>query len=192
MADVDEYAEFRDATPATNVMVEVKRGVQLLVDLDALVDAAEEELKLLKAKRNKQKYDDLPLLMQQLGNLAEFWMELDNGQRVKVKREEKVSAKLSEGNSSYVLQWMKDNGYSHHISSDLVVPFTKGQTEELHKLEEYLKQYNDGKVQYSCEDTIHSSTYTAFCSRLKKEKGVAIDDKLFGIHVIKQVNVTTK
>lgn len=188
-ATVDEYAEFRDVTPPQNVMDEVKAGVRLLMSYEEQVKCAEQTLTMAKELRNRQKYEDLPLLMKKLGGLAEFSMELDDGSRVLVTREEKISAKLSEGNGPLVFKWMKDHGYEHHISNDLVVPFTKGQSEELHKLEEYLQKYNGGKVQYSTDDTIHSSTYTAFCTRLKKEKGEAVDDKMFGIHVVNQVSV---
>lgn len=189
MTTEDEYAEFRDATPPQNVMDEVKAGVRLLMSYEEEVKYVEQTLTMAKERRNRQKYEDLPLLMKKLGGLAEFSMELDDGTRVHVTREEKISAKLSEGNGPLVMKWMKENGYAHHISNDLVVPFTKGQEAELHKLEEYLKKFNDGKVQYSTEDSIHSSTYTAFCTRLKKEKGEAIDDKMFGIHVVNQVSV---
>lgn len=186
---VDEYAEFRDAAPPQNVMDEVKAGVKLLLSYEADVARAELELTMAKERRNRQKYEDLPLTMKKLGSLAEFVMEMDDGSLYTVTREEKVSAKLSEGNGPLVFKWMKEHGYAHHISNDLVVPFTKGQEAELHKLEEYLKKFNDGKVQYSTEDSIHSSTYTAFCTRLKKEKGEAVDDKMFGIHVVNQVSV---
>lgn len=187
----DEYAEFRDDNQPQNVMDEVKAGVKLLVQLDHAVAAAEAALTAAKARRNKVKYDDLPTLMLKLGSLAAFDIELDDGQIYHVKREEKVHAKLSEGNAAYVFDWMRKNGYEHHICNDLVVPFTKGQQEELHKLEAYLKEFNGGKLQYSCSDSIHSSTYTAFCSRLKKA-GAAIEDKLFGIHVQNQVSVDLK
>lgn len=190
MPEVDEYAEFRDATPPQNVMDQVKAGVKTLLSYEAEVTQCEAELNAAKARRNKQKYEDLPLLMQQLGGLKEFDMELDDGSVYTVKREEKTHAKLSEGNAAYVFQWMKDNGFEHHISNDIVVPFTKGQQEDLKKLEEYLSGFNDGKgVPHSCVDSIHSSTYTAFCDRLKKS-GAAIEDKLFGIHVQNQVTAT--
>lgn len=188
---VDEYADFRDAAPPANVMDEVRAGVWLMIQQQAAVDAAEAALTALKARLNKTKYEELPTMMQKLGGLVELDLEMPNGKVFHIKREEKVSAKLSEGNAEKVFEWMKDHEFSHHINNNLVIPFTKGQEAELAKMEEYIKKYPD-KAQYTCLSTIHPSTYTAFCNRLVKTHAGKYDPKVFGIHIVKQVTAEPK
>jgi hypothetical protein len=186
----DEYSEFRDEKPPQNIMDEVRAGVALLVQYDAEVVQKELELSEAKAKRNKLKFGDLPLLTKKLGGLMKFDLELEDGTVVGVKRETKTSAKLSEGDPKEVFKWMVANGHAHHISNDLVIPFTKGQEADMAAVESYLKAY-EKPVNVSRESNIHPSTYTAFCDRLKKS-GAAIDDKVFGIHIVDRVEVDIK
>lgn len=190
---VDEYADFRPAAPAQNVLDEVRDGVWLMLQRQAAVDEAEAKLKLAKASLNKVKYEDLPTLMQKLGELTELDLKMPNGQVYHIKREEKVHAKLSEGQADKVFAWLKEHNYSHFISNNVVIPFTKGQEAELKKLEQYLDALPENdKVQYKCLESIHPSTYTALCTRLKKQLGEAVDDKVFGIHVLKQVTAEAR
>ena len=188
--ETDEYAEFRDASPPQNVMEEVHAGVRLLWKLDREVEQAEAELEKAKKRRNQQKFADLPALMKKLGKLAAFDMEMPDGTVVHVKREEKLSAKLSEGNRTYVFDWMRQHEYSHHISNDVTIPFTAGQEKELEALTNYLKQF-PGHVKFATESVIHSSTYTAFCNRVK-DKLTPDQQKLFGIHIVDAVDVKVK
>lgn len=184
MADTDPYEQYREQATPQNIMDEVHQGVRVMLQYEKDVEAAELELKLRNAKLFKMKHEELPVLMQKLGKLTEFDMEMPDGSTYHVKREEKVSAKLSEGDAKKVFEWMTENEYDHHISNDIVIPFTKGQQDDMEKVEAHLKLLPN--AQFSRHQNIHPSTYTAFCKRLK-EQGVAVDEKVFGIHVVKQV-----
>lgn len=188
--ETDEYADFRPTAPPQNVMDEVRAGVILQRQLESAVDEAAAKLLEAKKRLNQVKFHDMPALMRKLGKLAKFDMELPDGKIVEVKREEKLAAKLSEGNRTYVVDWMKANGYAHHISSDVTIPFTTGQEKELALLVKHLEAF-PGHVQFNTEESIHSSTYTSFCNRVK-DKLLPEQHPLFGIHIVDQVEIKDK
>jgi len=120
--------------------------------------------------------------------LREIAVEVEEGVKVTVILEENhVSARLSEGKRQDVFKWIKENGYEHLISSDVVVPFTKGQEDLKAQFQTFLETCKLPITPGEREE-IHSSTYTSLCKKLVDAKA-PIDHKIFGIHVQSRVNL---
>jgi len=152
---------------------------KMMHELDRKIQAYKDAEKLLQARRNELAFKDLPALYAKAGNLTEVMIELDDGRKINVVLKPRVHAKLSAADKEAVFDWMKDNDYEHHISNDVIVPFTKGQEEELKEFEKFLSTAPK-EVNYAIDKSVHSSTYTAFCKRIVDE-GYMIDDDTFGI-----------
>lgn len=160
---------------------------KLLHDYKRKIKAHEDAILILNAAVNKLKFKELPSLFEKLGNLTELKVELDGGVEVMVSLDRTIHAGLSKGNKTVVFDWMNKNGYAHHISTDVNVPFTKGQEEELKQFVDYLDAA-EKTVDYSVDNAVHSSTYSAFVKGIIAE-GYHIDDEEFGVYRQEAVDI---
>ncbi len=153
---------------------------KLMADYDKKIKAHEQAITLLKGARNKLSFKELPKLYEQLGGITEIKIELDSGEEVMVALDRNIHAKMSTADKEHVYSFMTSNGYSHHISTDVGVSFTKGQEEKLKKFVDYLDA-SEEPVDYSVDSAVHSSTYTAFIKGIVAD-GYHIDDDKFGVY----------
>lgn len=172
----------------SDAIEQITLGVKLMREYDKKISAYEQNIKLLRAARLKISAKELPALYEKLGGLTELKVELEDGEEYLVSKKMVIHAALSKGHKSEVFGWMRDNEYDHHIQSDVVVPFTKGQEEALAKFVDYLEKAPD-HVDYNVDDAVHSSTYTSFVKGIVSE-GYHIDDDMFGVHRFEEVEIT--
>lgn len=171
----------------SDAIEQITLGAKLMHDYDKKIAAHEQCIKLLRAARMKISAKELPELYEKLGGLTELKVEVEDGVELLVSKKMVIHAALSKGHKEEVFVWMRDNEYDHHIQSDVVVPFTKGQEKALAKFVDYLKKAPD-HVDYNVDDAVHSSTYTSFVKGIVAD-GHHIDDEMFGVHRFEEVEI---
>lgn len=172
-----------------NILTELKAAVILLYRAQKRTEKLEERLKEASKIEEQLRTHDVPEIMQRGGAmLKEITIEVEEGVNVTVILDENhVSARLSEGKKDEVFKYLRENGEDHLVSNNVVVPFTKGQQEQLDKFMEFLKTYPE-EISPGQKQDIHPSTYTALCKKLV-DNNAPIDHKIFGIHVQTRVNL---
>lgn len=187
----DEWNFGADAVtkPSDNILVEFQTAVRFLhraqVRREKLEALEKEASKVEEEYRTKI----VPEIMARGGAMMrEISCELEDGTKVTVILDENhVSAKLSNGNRDKVFQYMKENGEDHLASNNVIVPFTKGQEQELEQFMEFLKTCKLPITPGQKQD-IHPSTYSAMCKKLVEAKApIKYED--FGIHVQSRVTL---
>lgn len=183
----DEYADDREAAVPQNILQEVEAMILLFIEQNKEVEAQEEVLKQVTAKRNQTRFKDFPELCKRAGNMMEHKIELPNGMQAVIERSKDTSAAMSKGNKEHVLQYMIDKGYAHLISSDIVTSFTAGQKEEY---DAAINKMKAADLSFSEQRTVHASRYTAWCDRMVESSKIIPEEfGVFGIHIVEQVTV---
>lgn len=183
-----DYGEDGEKKP-DNIIAELTQAVILLYRAQKRVVKLEERLKEANQVEEHLSTKELPEIMSRGGAaLTEITVEVEEGVKVTVILDKNhVSARLSEGKKDAVFKWMRENGYEHLVSSNVVVPFTKGQAELKAKFQKFLETC-ELPITPGEREEIHSSTYTALCKKLV-DGNEPIDHKTFGIHVQSRVNL---
>ncbi len=187
----EEYWDYSEDAPKPddNILKELEAAVIMLwraqqrtAALDAKVAEAAKIEEHLRTK-------ELPDIMKRGGGmLREITVEVEPGHKVTVILDENhVSAKLSEGKKDAVFKYLREAGYEHLVSSNVVVPFTKGQEELREQFKDFLATC-ELPITPGEQEEIHSSTYTALCKKLV-DANAPIDHKIFGIHVQSRVKL---
>lgn len=185
----DDWDFGEDAPKVDNILTELQVAVQLLYRAQTRVEKLDERLKEAKRVDDEYRTKIVPEIMARGGAmLREITIELEDGtKRTVILDENHVSARLSDGKRDEVFKYMKENGEDHLASNNVVVPFTKGQENELAAFMEFLKTCKLPITPAQKQD-IHPSTYTALCKKLVDAKA-PIDHKVFGIHVQSRVTL---
>jgi hypothetical protein len=167
--------------PAT--VLELTAAVKLLYRAQTRREKLEQKVTEAKKIEQELRTKEVPEVMSRGGaGLTEFTVEEEEGITYTVVLDRNhVSAKLSDGKRDEVFKYMKENGEDHLASNNVVVPFTKGQEQNLAAFMEFLKTCPLPITPGQKQD-IHPSTYTAMCKKLVANNA-PIDHKVFGIHV---------
>lgn len=184
-----DYGEDGEKKP-DNIIAELTKAVILLYRAQKRVVKLEERLKEANQIEEQLSTKELPEIMSRGGAaLTEITVEVEEGVKVTVILDKNhVSARLSEGKKDEVFKYLRENGYEHLVSSNVVVPFTKGQAELKAKFTDFLKTCPLPDITPGEREEIHSSTYTSLCKKLV-DNNAPIDHKIFGIHVQSRVNL---
>lgn len=173
------------------VLGELEATAKLALEAKQAMEDAEEEAKRLAGIYNRYRFKLLPEIIERAGGRvgSEIVVTL-NGERIPLKLEEKMSAKLSEAKRDTVIEYMKARGAENLINNNVIVAFTRGQQEQLKNFLLNVEQYNASsvdKVSFGVKEEIHPSTYAAWCdANLKDNPSVDLAD--FGAHLVKQVS----
>lgn len=185
----DEWDYGDDAPKPENILAELTAAVKLLYRAQIRTEKLEQRLSEAKKNEDELRTKTVPEIMARGGAmLREITVEVEEGVKLTVILDENhVSARLSEGKKDEVFRWMRENGYEHLVSSNVVVPFSKGQEQLKAQFTEFLATC-DLPITPGEREEIHSSTYTALCKKLV-DAHAPIDHKIFGIHVQSRVNL---
>lgn len=175
--------------PTPNILAELTAAVILLYRARKRHAKLEERTAEAAKVVDQLETKDVPEIMKRGGAmLREITVEVEEGVKVTVILDENhVSARLSEGKKEDVFKWMRENGYEHLVSTNVVVPFTKGQAELKAKFQKFLETCKLPITPGEREE-IHSSTYTSLCKKLV-DANAPIDHNIFGIYVQSRVNL---
>lgn len=173
------------------VLGELESMARLALEAKQAMDEAEAEFKYRAGIYNRYIFKSLPEIIERAGGRVGSEVIIDlNGERIPLKLEEKMKAKLSDAKRETVIAYMKQVGAEDLINNNVVVGFTRGQQEQLRNFLENIEQYNAAsvdKVSFGVKEEIHPSTYTAWCDdNLKDNPSVNLAD--FGAHLVKQVS----
>jgi len=183
----DDYDYSSVPRDNTNILAELKVVVTNLWRAQRRREKIDNLLKEAKAAELQLREKIVPEVMLRGGAACkEITIEVEPGTSFRVVLvEDHVSAKMSEGRKDIIFKWFKENGYENLIGSNIVIPFTKGQEQELASFMAHMEKYEKKEeISIANVESIHSSTYTSICKKLVAAKKLdEQQQKDFGIHV---------
>ena len=147
-------------------LAEVASLAKQQLELEAVLEALEEGVKVAKDNLKAIQEDLLPQTMMGLG-LSDFTM--DTGEKVTVKGDIHIS--IAAANAAKAMAWLKKNKAGDLIKQEVVVSFGRGESKEATALKKQLKK--DGSM-YKDSIGVHSQTLKAFA---RENEAKAEDDK---------------
>jgi vesicle coat complex subunit len=160
-----------------DVNVETSKDLSALVSKiqevrDQLADA-EQEVKRLTNIKNQLETDQIPALMEEMGQTKGTW----NG--VEVKLVQKIDARITEANKEAAFAWLRNNGHDGIIKNDVTMSFSKGEDNLAGDVIGLLRDKGFDPVQ---KTSVHASTLKSFIKD-GLEKGISLDLDLLGGYV---------
>ena len=119
---IDFEKDQQDAMRKTENIRSLADQVESLENVVSTIDAAEENLKLLKKKRDHISGDIIPTMMSEMG-LAE--LKLHDGSHLKVSTT--YRATITEANKETAFNWLRDNGLGDIIKNEILVSFGRNE-----------------------------------------------------------------
>lgn len=145
------------------------------------------ELNLKKITEQIEYYttDIIPTYLQSLG-LQE--VVLDTGLKVSIAT--KYFGNISEERAEQAHKWLEDHEFGSLIKTEYNMKFGKGELEQVEKLmvENFIKENDISHVE---KKSVHPATLKAFI-KSELEEGHPIPLGLFGVHIVKEIQVGTK
>ena len=119
---IDFEKDQQDAMKKTGNIQSLADQVESLENVVSTIEAAEENIKLLKKKRDYISGDIIPTMMSEMG-LAE--LKLHDGSHLKVSTT--YRATITEANKETAFNWLRENGLGDIIKNEILVSFGRNE-----------------------------------------------------------------
>jgi len=124
----DSVIDFEADSKATPNDSEIKRLTDLTrlqIKLEDSVLEAEKKVKELNEKLREVSEDDIPALMNEIGQVKEI--TLTSGEKIKINTD--VYASITKAKQSQAFEWLTVHNFDDLIKNSVVIPFDKGENE---------------------------------------------------------------
>lgn len=163
--------------------------INVLIDKQLLLEteiaSLEMQLKDKVAQLHKVQTQELPELM--LANNRREIVTAD-GTIISIEEGLSISIPKDKEKSKYIMDWLKEHGHENIITSDIVVPFVKGEEETASVLGEYLTEEG---YDYEQKDVVNAATLKKILKETMEE-GKEVDLPKFGAYKWKKSVVSFK
>ena len=156
--------------------------VRQLNNIQQQIDEAEEHLKALKQDKQRISFEQIPMLMDEMG------IERVDVDGATVQLKPFVSASIPADRKQDAFNWLREHGLDDIIKNDIIVSFGRGQDNAAGDVMYDLEQKGFHPEQ---KTHIHSMTLKAFVKE-RVEKGLPIDLDMFGAYVARTADVKRK
>ena len=156
-----------------------KKRKEKEVDVQDQIDDAETHLKALKQEKQRIAFEQIPMLMDEMG------IERVDVDGATVKLKAFVSASIPADRKQEAFNWLREHGLDDIIKNDIIVSFGRGQDNQAGDVMYDLEQKGFHPEQ---KTHIHSMTLKAFI-REQVEQGETIDLDMFGAFVARTAEV---
>ena len=156
--------------------------VRLLNNVQQQIDDAEQHLKALKQEKQRISFEQIPMLMDEMG------IERVDVDGATVQLKPFVSASIPADRKQDAFNWLREHGLDDIIKNDIIVSFGRGQDNAAGDVMYDLEQKGFHPEQ---KTHIHAMTLKAFV-RERVEKGLPIDLDMFGAYVARTADVKRK
>ena len=156
--------------------------VRQLNNIQQQIDDAEEHLKALKQDKQRISFEQIPMLMDEMG------IERVDVDGATVQLKPFVSASIPADRKQDAFNWLREHGLDDIIKNDIIVSFGRGQDNAAGDVMYDLEQKGFHPEQ---KTHIHAMTLKAFV-RERVEKGLPIDLDMFGAYVARTADVKRK
>jgi len=156
--------------------------VRRLNDYQQQIDDAEEHLKELKKEKQRIAFEQIPMLMDEMG------IERVDVDGATVQLKPFVSASIPADRKQEAFNWLREHGLDDIIKNDIIVSFGRGQDNMAGDVMYDLEQKGFHPEQ---KTHIHAMTLKAFVKE-RVENGLPIDLDMFGAFVARTADVKRK
>ena len=170
--EINFEADQQDAMKKTDNIQSLADQVESLENVASTIEAAEENLKLLKKRRDHISGEVIPTMMSEMG-LAE--LKLHDGSHLKVSTSYK--AHISEANKEAAYNWLRNNGLGDIIKNEISVSF--GRNED-NKAADYAELAKGQGFQPTQKMKVEPMTLKALV-RERIEAGKEMPTEIFGV-----------
>ena len=178
-----EEEMFADAATLDNVGADEGKQLSGLVrqlnNVNQQIEDAETHLKALKQEKQRMAFEQIPMLMDEMG------IERLDVDGVTVKLKAFVSASIPADRKQEAFNWLREHGHDDIIKNDIIVSFGRGQDNQAGDVMYDLEQKGFHPEQ---KEHVHSMTLKAFVKE-RVEQGKPIDLDLFGAFVARIAEV---
>ena len=178
-----EEEMFADAATLDNVGADGGKQLSGLVrqlnNVNQQIEDAETHLKALKQEKQRMAFEQIPMLMDEMG------IERLDVDGVTVKLKAFVSASIPADRKQEAFNWLREHGHDDIIKNDIIVSFGRGQDNQAGDVMYDLEQKGFHPEQ---KEHVHSMTLKAFVKESVQE-GRPIDLDLFGAFVARIAEV---
>lgn len=172
------------ALPTTEELRLLTTLVQQWDENEAAMVAAEEQIKRLKAAKEKLEIELIPGLMASAGNVAKF--ELADGRSVTINNE--LYASIAAARQAEAFAWLEEHGHAAVIKDQLTIVLGRG--DEAKKRAEKLiaAAESEGISDMSRKRGVHPGTLQALIKE-QLEEGVAVPKETFGVYQVRRAEI---
>ena len=178
-----EEEMFADAATLDNVGADGGKQLSGLVrqlnNVNQQIEDAETHLKALKQEKQRMAFEQIPMLMDEMG------IERLDVDGVTVKLKAFVSASIPADRKQEAFNWLREHGLDDIIKNDIIVSFGRGQDNQAGDVMYDLEQKGFHPEQ---KTHVHSMTLKAFVKE-RVEQGKPIDLDMFGAFVARTAEV---
>ena len=171
--EINFEADQQDAMKKTDNIQSLADQVERLETVATTIEAAEENLKLLKKKRDHISGEVIPTMMSEMG-LAE--LKLHDGSHLKVSTS--YRATITEANKEAAFNWLRENGLGDIIKNEISVSF--GRNED-NKAADYAELAKGQGFQPTQKMKVEPMTLKALV-RERIEAGKEMPTEIFGVY----------
>ena len=171
--EINFEADQQDAIKKTGNIQSLADQVESLEKVVSTIEAAEENIKLLKKKRDHISGDIIPTMMSEMG-LAE--LKLHDGSHLKVSTT--YRATITEANKETAFNWLRNNGLGDIIKNEISVSF--GRNED-NKAADYAELAKGQGFQPTQKMKVEPMTLKALV-RERIEAGKEMPTEIFGVY----------
>ena len=177
---IDFEKDQQDAMKKTEGIQSLADQVERLETCDDRIADLENDLKMMKKKRDHISGDIIPTMMSEMG-LAE--LKLHDGSHLKVSTS--YRATITEANKEAAFNWLRENGLGDIIKNEISVSFGKN---EDNKAADYAELAKGQGLQPTQKMKVESSTLKALV-RERAEAGNPLPTELFGVYVENKTSI---
>jgi len=181
--EINFEADQQDAMKKTDNIQSLADQVERLETVATTIEAAEENLKLLKKKRDHISGEVIPTMMSEMG-LAE--LKLHDGSHLKVSTT--YRATITEANKETAFNWLRNNGLGDIIKNEISVSF--GRNED-NKAADYAELAKGQGFEPTQKLKVEPMTLKALV-RERLEAGKEMPTELFNIFVGNKTTIKRK
>ena len=179
----DFEADQQDAMKRTDNIQSLADQVERLEAVVTTIDAAEDNLKLLKKKRDHISGEVIPTMMSEMG-LAE--LKLHDGSHLKVSTT--YRATITEANKETAFNWLRNNGLGDIIKNEISVSFGRGEDK---KAAHYAELAKGQGLEPTQKLKVEPMTLKALV-RERIEAGKELPTELFGVYTENKTTIKRK
>ena len=169
---IDFEKDQQDAMKKTGNIQSLADQVESLENVVSTIEAAEENIKLLKKKRDHISGDIIPTMMSEMG-LAE--LKLHDGSHLKVSTT--YRATITEANKETAFNWLRNNGLGDIIKNEISVSFGRNEDNKAANYAELAKGHGFQPTQ---KMKVEPMTLKALV-RERIEAGKEMPTEIFGV-----------
>ena len=167
----------------TKSMNQLSELVRSLRQIEQDITDAENKLKALKQEKHKLSIENIPALMDEMGNIERI--DVDG---VTVERKMIISASIPAARKEEAFSWLREHGIDDIIKNDVTCSFGKGEDNVAGHVVGLLE---DRGFYPKTKTHVHSSTLRAFVKE-RITDGKPIDLDLFGAFVANAAEIRRK